>query len=251
MDKRRTALITGASRGIGKAIALELAEKGCDIGINYLPDTEDKNLKDAEAVKKEIEVLGRKALLLAADVSDEKQVARMAQEYIAWFKRIDILINNAGVLMDKTLKKMDPQTWNKVIAVNLGSVYNCCHAVIDHMIEQNSGRIINISSVVAFTGNFGQTNYAAGKAGVVGFTKSLAREVALKGITVNAIAPGIIDTDMMSSVPAVHREELIKKIPMGKMGSPKDIAHTAAFIAGDEAGYITGQVFHVNGGYYM
>lgn len=251
MDKKRVALITGSSRGIGKEIALELARRGCDIIINYLPDKEGENLKDAELAKKEIDSLDRQSILIGADVSQEEEVKGMAEKIMAHFSRLDILVNNAGILMDRTLKKMQREEWDRVISVNLGSVYNCCRVFINQMIEQNYGRIVNISSVVAFTGNFGQTNYTASKAGILGFTKSLAREVALNGITVNAIAPGIIDTDMMKSVPPKYREEIIKKIPIGKMGTPQDIAYAAAFFSSNEASYITGQVIHVNGGYYM
>ena len=251
MDKKRVALVTGSSRGIGKAVVVELARKGCDVVVNYLPDPEGKNLKDGQLVKKEIDALGRDCLLLGADVSKEEEVKDMAEEIIRHYRHLDILVNNAGILMDKTLKKMERKEWDTVLAVNLGSVYNCCRAFINQMIEQNYGRIINISSVVAFTGNFGQTNYTASKAAILGFTKSLAQEVAQKGITVNAVAPGIIDTDMMNSVPQKYREELVKKIPAGKMGTPLDIAYTIAFLASDEASYITGQALHVNGGYYM
>lgn len=251
MDRKRVALVTGSSRGIGKTIAIELARKKCDIIINYLPDKEGNNLKDAESVKKEIASLGRESILIGADVSREEEVKHMAEKIVNHFGRLDILINNAGILMDKTLKKMEREVWDKVISVNLGSVYNCCRVFINKMIEQNYGRIINISSVVAFTGNFGQTNYTASKAGILGFTKSLAQEVASKGVTVNAIAPGIIDTEMMKSVPEEYRNGLIKKIPMGKMGTPKDIAYAVAFLTSNEASYITGQTIHVNGGYYM
>ncbi len=251
MNSKRTALVTGGSRGIGRAIALKLAEQGCNVVINYLPAPGGKNLQEAQAVQEEAASGGSDSIVVGADVSMQEEVKRMAGEIIDYYGNLDILVNNAGILLDKTLRKMEREEWDKVISVNLGSVYNCCHAFVNHMIEQNYGRIINISSVVAFTGNYGQTNYAASKSGIVGFTKSLALELAGKGVTVNAVAPGIIETDMMMGVPAKYREQLVGKIPMGKMGSPQDIAKAAAFFAGGDSDYITGQVLHVNGGYYL
>ncbi len=248
---RRVALITGGSRGIGKAVAIELARGGMDVVVNYLPEPGDKNLGDAESVKEKIVSAGRACLLQGADVACEKDVTRMAEEVFSKFNRLDVLVNNAGILADKTLKKMTREEWDRVISVNLGSVYNCCSAFLDVMTKQGAGRIVNISSVVAFTGNFGQSNYAASKAGIMGFTRSLAREVADKGITVNAVAPGIIDTDMMKSVPDKYRSKLVDGIPMGKMGTPEEVANAVAFFADERASYITGQVLHVNGGFYM
>ncbi len=251
MSRRRVALVTGSSRGIGRAVALLLARRGCNVIINYLPDREGKNLKDSQLVKEEMDSAGADCVILGADVSNENEVEWLAGEIMSHFEGVDILVNNAGILVDRTLKKMKRDEWDRVMDVNLGSVYNCCRAFIGQMTGRNYGRIINISSVVAFTGNFGQTNYAASKAGISGFTKSLAREVAQKGVTVNAVAPGVIETDMIRSVPEKYREKLVEKIPVGKMGTAADVANAVAFLAGDEAGYITGQVIHVNGGFYM
>ncbi len=250
MDKR-SALITGSSRGIGKAIALKLASAGCNTVINYLPDKDEKNLKDALGVVEEISSRGGESIVCGADVSVEEEAGRMVREAVNHFGKVDVLVNNAGILRDKTLKKMQRSEWDSVINVNLGSVYNCCRAVVNHMLERRFGRIINISSVVAFSGNYGQTNYCASKSGIVGFTKSLALELAAANITVNAIAPGIIETDMIMSVPEKYRLKLIEKIPAGRIGSVEDIANAAGFLSGDEACYITGQVIHVNGGYYL
>ena len=251
MKRKRTALVTGSSRGIGRAIALKLAGQGFNIVINYLPDPAGKNLEEAQSVKEEASAEGADAIVAGADVSSQGEVKRMAEEIIGRYGNLDILVNNAGILLDRTLRKMERQAWDAVISVNLGSVYNCCRAFVNGMIDQNYGRIINISSVVAFTGNYGQTNYAASKSGIVGFTKSLALEVAGKGVTVNAVAPGIIETDMIMGVPEKYRKKLVEKIPMGKMGSPEDISKAVAFFAGEDSDYITGQVLHVNGGYYL
>lgn len=249
--KYKCALVTGSSRGIGRAIALTLAEYGADIAVNYVEDSEGKNLNDAKKVADRIASCGNKSMVFESDVSNFESVLRMVGEIRKEFGRIDILINNAAILRDRTLKKMSKEEWGSVIDVNLTGVFNCSRAVIEEMIENNWGRIINISSISGQTGFFGQANYSAAKAGVMGFTKSLAREVAAKGITVNGIAPGIVETDMARQIPENVRREFLKQIPMGRFAEPEEIAELAAFLVSDKAGYITGQIIHINGGWYM
>lgn len=247
----RTALITGASRGLGRATALRLAREGAAIGLNYVADADGRNLADAQAVAAEIAGLGGASLLLQADVSDEAQAAAMAAAFLARFGRIDILVNNAGIIRDVTLKKMTRAEWDPVIATNLTGVFHCTKAVFEPMREAGYGRIVSIASVVGQTGNIGQANYAAAKAGIIGFTKAIAREGARRGITANAIAPGFIETEMTANIPEAKRAELAGQIPVGHLGAPEDIAAAVAFLASDEASYITGQVLAVNGGLYM
>ncbi|MCM8757347.1 MAG: 3-oxoacyl-[acyl-carrier-protein] reductase [Candidatus Omnitrophica bacterium] len=249
--KDKIALVTGSSRGLGKAIALALAENGANIGVNYINEPSGTNRLQANQVKYEIEKIGRKAILLQADVSCQEEVSRMIQEFLTTFSRIDILVNNAGIVRDITLKNMSREDWETVISVNLTGVFFCTSAVINHMREQGSGRIINIASVVGQMGNIGQSNYAASKAGVIGLTKSLAQEVARKGITVNAIAPGFIETDMVKTIPEEIRQQIIARIPLGRFGTPREVAAAVVFLASAEASYITGQVLNVNGGLYM
>jgi 3-oxoacyl-[acyl-carrier protein] reductase len=247
----KTALITGASRGIGRAIALRFAAEGCDVAINYLDEAGRDNAAEAAEVAREIEALGRRALCVEADVTDVPAVEAMAAQVIEAFGQLDILVNNAGIARDKTLAKLPKADWDAVIAVNLTGAYHCAHAVVGHMRERRTGRIISISSVVALMGNIGQTSYAASKAGLIGLTKSLARETARRGVTVNAIAPGFIDTEMTRAIPDDILAQVVGSIPLERLGRPEDVAHAAAFLASDEAAYITGHVLSVNGGLYM
>ena len=251
--KDRCALVTGSSRGIGKAIALTLANYGANVAVNYVEDEEGKNFNDAKNILDQIARPGYsgKAAVFEADVSDFKRVSRMIEKVKNEFGKIDILINNAGILRDRTLKKMSQEEWSSVIETNLTGVFNCSRAVIEQMIENKWGRIVNISSISGQVGNFGQTNYAAAKAGIMGFTKSLAREVAAKNITVNAIAPGIVETDMTKQIPENVLQEFLKQIPMGRFAQPEEIAELVAFLVSDKSSYITGQIIHINGGWYM
>ena len=247
----KCALVTGASRGIGRAIALRFAEEGCDVAINYLDEAGRDNAAEAQAVADEVAAMGRKAICLSADVTDAAAVRAMVAEAIEQLGGLDILVNNAGITRDRTLRKLSPEDWEAVLRVNLTGAFNCCQAVLEHMLERGSGRIVSMASVVGLMGNFGQGNYAASKAGLIGFSKSLAREVARKGITVNCIAPGFIDTEMTQAIPPDVQQQILGQIPMGKMGGPQDVANAALFLASDEAAYITGHVISVNGGMYM
>lgn len=246
MVQNKVAVVTGASRGIGRSIALALAEAGADVVVNYAGSEQA-----AREVASEIEKLGRKALVIQANVADSEQVAQLIQQTIEAFGRVDILVNNAGITRDNLLMRMKDDEWDDVIATNLKGVYNCIKAVTRQMMKQRSGRIINISSVVAALGNAGQANYVAAKAGVIGLTKSVARELASRGITVNAVAPGFIETDMTSKLGEEIQTGLLNQIPLGRLGKPEDIAHIVRFLASDQSSYITGQTFHVDGGMYM
>ncbi len=247
----KVALVTGSSRGIGRAIALSLAEEGADIGINYLDEPTGTNLHQAQQVKEEIELLGRKALVLQADVAEENQVQKMVKDFVSFFGKIDILVNNAGIIRDVTLKKMTREDWEVVLTVNLTGIFYCTFAVISYLRQQGSGRIVNIASIIGQTGNVGQSNYAASKAGVIGFTKSVARELAGKGITVNAVAPGFIETDMLKGLPEERKNQILSCIPLGRFGTPREVAAAVVFLCSEAASYITGQVWNVNGGLYM
>lgn len=247
----KVALVTGASRGIGRAIALKLAQCGADLALNYVDDPEGRNRQDAERVVAEIQQLGRRALLVEANVADEAAVDAMVAEAATQLGRIDILINNAGIVRDITLKKMTKQQWDEVIAVNLTGVFNCTRSALPLMREAGWGRIVSVASVVGQMGNIGQANYAASKAGIMGFTKSVARETARRGITVNAVAPGFISTQMLETVPEEVRASILSQIPAGRFGEPADVANVVALLASEEAGYLTGQVIHINGGVYM
>ncbi|MTI67569.1 MAG: 3-oxoacyl-[acyl-carrier-protein] reductase [Firmicutes bacterium] len=239
----KVALVTGGSRGIGKEIALKLASLGADIIINY-----SRNSKKAEEVVSEIENMGRKAYCFQADVSKLEEVEKLVKKTLDEVSNVDILVNNAGITKDNLLMRMSKDDWNDVINVNLTGAYNLCKSLIRTMIRKKNGCIINISSVVGITGNPGQCNYSASKAGLIGLTKSLAKEVGKKNIRVNAIAPGFIETEMTDKLNENVIKEYKKNIPLKKLGSPEDIANTVAFLASDLASYITGQVIVVDGG---
>lgn len=242
----KTALVTGASRGIGRAIALRLAEEGAQVAINYAG-----NVQAAEEVKNAIEAAGGKAMLCQADVADSDAVDAMVESVVKEFGTIDILVNNAGITRDTLLMRMKDEDFDKVLNTNLKGVYYCTKVVSKLMMKKRTGRIVNMASVVGLVGNVGQTNYAAAKAGVIGFSKAAAREMAARGITVNVVAPGSIDTDMTAVLPEKVKEKIIADIPLGKMGEPKDIANAVLFLVSDQASYITGQVVNVDGGLVM
>ena len=242
----KVALVTGGSRGIGRAIALKLAENGVDVAIKYAGNT-----AAAEEVKTAIEQMGRKALLVQGSVADTDGVQTIVNTVVKELGRLDILINNAGITRDGLLMRMKEADWDDVMHTNLKGVYNCSKAVLRTMMKQRSGRIVNMASVVGEMGNAGQTNYAAAKAGVIGFTKSLAKEVASRGITVNAIAPGFIATDMTSVLTDDQKAEMARTIPLGRAGQPEDVANAVLFLVSEGAAYITGQVLNVDGGMVM
>lgn len=244
--KGQVALVTGGSRGIGKAIALDLAKKGADIAINYAGNR-DAAIETAEEIKK----LDVNAEVFQCDVSNTEEVSEMVKEIEKKLGKVAILVNNAGITRDTLFMRMKEEDWDKVIETNLKGVYNCSKAVIRGMMKQREGKIINITSVVGITGNAGQTNYSASKAGVIGFTKSLALELASRNVQVNAVAPGYIKTDMTDVIADEMKEEIIKKVPLGRIGQSEDVAHAVSFLASKEADYITGQVLSVNGGMYM
>lgn len=246
----KVAIVTGGTRGIGAAIATALLERGCKVSVSYKTNTRAAQAFQ-DKMKAAGKVLEKDLLVTQADVSDFDMARKLVEKTMSTFGRVDFLVNNAGIAKDRTAKKMTPQEWNEVIANNLSSIYNCTHNVINHMSDRGSGRVISISSIVALMGNFGQTNYAAAKAGIIGFTKSLALEVASKGITVNAIAPGFTDTDMTRAIPEDIRKAIIEKIPMKRLAQPDEIADLAMYLLSDKASYITGQVISVNGGLYM
>lgn len=242
----KVALVTGASRGIGRAIALQLASDGAKIAINFAG-----NLAKAEEVKNEIETNGGKAILVQADVSNSEAVDEMVAKVIDKWGKIDILVNNAGITRDNLLMRMKESDFYEVINTNLKGVFNCTKAVSKLMTKQRSGRIVNMASIVALTGNVGQSNYAAAKAGIIGFSKSAAKEFASRGITINVIAPGFIETDMTAVIPDKIKETMLKEIPLGRIGAPEDIARAVRFLVSDDAAYITGQVLRVDGGMSM
>lgn len=242
----RVAIVTGASRGIGRAIALELARRGARVVVNY-----QRNAAAAAEVVGAIEAVGGQALAVAADVGDAAQAAGLAQETLTHFGRVDILVNNAGTTRDQLLPLMTEEDFDEVLRTNLKSVFNCCKAVVRPMVRQKYGRIVNISSVSGLAGQGGQTNYAASKAGIIGFSKSLAKEVGPRNVTVNVVAPGFVVTDLTADLPQDLRERAIEATPLRRMGQPEEIAYAVAFLASDEAAFITGAVLTVDGGLVM
>jgi len=242
---RKVAIITGGGQGIGRSIVLELAEIGVDVV------AADINIEAAESAAAEAAAAGINALAIEVNVADADNVNDMVEKTLEKYGRVDFLVNNAGITRDGLMMRMGDDAWKAVIDINLTGTYLCSKAVIRTMMKQRSGRIVNISSVVGAMGNAGQTNYAASKAGVVGLTKSLAREVAARGINVNAVAPGFIQTAMTDSLPEKARDELVGLIPNGRLGLPEDVSAAVKFLLSDDASYITGQVLHVNGGMYM
>ena len=242
----KVALVTGATRGIGKQIALTFAENGYDVAINYRKENEE-----LENIKKEIEVNNVKCLAVQGDVSSFEDCERFVKEIIEEYGKIDVLVNNAGITKDMLLMRMKKEDFESVIDINLVGTFNVTRNVISHMMKARSGKIINISSVVGVSGNAGQTNYSASKAGIIGFTKSLAKEVASRNILVNAVAPGFIETSMTDILKDDIKEEIAKTIPLKRMGTTKDVANLVKFLASDESSYITGQVINVDGGMLM
>ncbi|MBI1793336.1 MAG: 3-oxoacyl-[acyl-carrier-protein] reductase [Chloroflexi bacterium] len=244
--ENRIALVTGAGRGIGRAIALELSRRGASVVLNY-----NKSAEAAESLSAEIQAAGGKAAIFQADVSNFKQAQDLVKFAVDTFGDLHILVNNAGITRDTLIMMMSEEDWDAVIAANLKSTFNCSKAAVKHMLRKRYGRIINIASVAGQMGNPGQTNYSSSKAGQIGFTKSLAREIAARNITVNAIAPGFVDTEILEKMSPETLEAAIKMVPLGRKGKPEEIAFAAAFLASDQAAYITGQVLGVDGGMAM
>jgi 3-oxoacyl-[acyl-carrier protein] reductase len=241
----KVAIVTGGARGIGRAICLKLAEMGADIVVNDVSD--NASVRD---LLTEIGKAGCQGIFVKADVSRSDQAKDLVEKVVGEMGRVDILVNNAGITRDNLILRMSEEEWDTVLAVNLKGCFNCTQAVSRQMIKQRSGVIINISSVVGIVGNAGQANYSASKAGVIGLTKAVAQELASRGVRVNAVAPGFIDTEMTRQLPEDYREELKKRIPLGFFGQPEDVAKVVAFLAGDEASYITGEVIKIDGGLF-
>ena len=236
----KVAIITGGARGIGREIALRLAEAGATVVVS--------DVADAEPAAEEIRKMGHQSLAVTADVTSASDVAGMVEKVNVEYGRIDILVNNAGIARDQLLMRMSEEDWEAVLNVNLKSVFLCTRAVLRQMVKQRWGRIVSISSIVGIVGNPGQANYSSSKAGVIGFTKTIAREVGSRGITVNAIAPGFIVSKMTEQLSEEQKSEMLKRIPLGFLGTPRDVAEAVAFLSSEEARYITGQVLGVDGG---
>jgi 3-oxoacyl-[acyl-carrier protein] reductase len=274
----KVALVTGGSRGIGQAIALRLAKDGADVAINYqstkeqaqkvskmidqmgMADEFDKlsmmidqmeTKEHAKEVSENIDSMGKHSCIVQANVNDFEQVSRMRDEVVNKLGKIDILVNNAGIVRDKSFVKMTPQMWTEVLSVNLDGAFYCTKVVIEGMLERKYGRIVNISSVIGRMGNRGQANYAASKAGMIALTQTLAKEFASKGITVNAVAPGFIETDMVKSVPKEILDKILTQVPIGRLGKPSEVAGAVAYLVSEDGDYITGQVIDINGGLYI
>lgn len=242
----KVALVTGASGGIGRSVSIALAKAGADVVINY-----SGNLAKAEEVQKEVEALGRKAMVIKADISSADEVSAMMKAAVKSFGKIDILVNNAGITRDASLLMMKEEDWDAVLNTNLKGVFLCTKVAAKLMLKKKYGRIINIASVVGLIGNAGQANYSAAKAGVIGLTKTAARELAARSITVNAVAPGFIQTKMTDVLPEEVKSSMLSQVPLARLGTPDEVADAVVFLASDRASYITGQVISVNGGMVM
>ncbi|HWR06971.1 3-oxoacyl-ACP reductase FabG [Sporomusa sp.] len=245
MLEGKKALITGCKRGIGKGIAITLAKYGADVVLN------DIEISEEDEVAVEVQKLGRKALCVSADITSQDSVAEMFAKIKQTFGGLDILVNNAGITADAMSYKMSVEQWNRVLAVNLTGTFLCCQAAAKLMMEQQSGKIINTSSIAGFIGNIGQANYSATKGGVAAMTKTLAKELAKKGIYVNAVSPGFINTPMTDKIPDEVKQQMISRIPVGRIGEPEDIANVVLFLASPLSDYVTGQTIQVNGGTFM
>ena len=241
----KTAVVTGGGQGIGLATATSLFEAGANVVLNYFPDTEGNNAKIAEMASAS---LGDRCLALPADVRDPEQLVTMCSKITTRFGGIDILVNNAGILRDRSFKKMTHSEWSDVIDTNLTGVFNCCKAAMDNLNE--GGAIINVASLSAVTGFFGQANYASAKAGVMTLTKVLSKELARQNIRVNAVAPGVVDTEMGKSIPEENRQAMIKMVPLGRFAEPREVGDVVLFLASDLSSYVTGQTIHINGGWW-